>query len=298
MSDARLVSRLTLALSALALAALILAGVVVASRLSFALPSVDALLAACAGVLPATGVAGVAVVAVAVLIVAVGLRGGAAAVREAGAQRRLRRALLVVAHGGEAVTFFVVAGEAPQAFCAGLLRPRVYVSRGALAVLDPLELEAVLAHEEHHRSRRDPLRLAAGAILAEAFFFVPALRRLHEDYRSVAELAADEAAIERTDRPTLAAALLRFAPAEPSGAVGIAPERVDHLLGQQTPVSLPALVLAGSLAALVTLVAAVFASSAATSAVNVPMTLMCTCAGLAVLTTLSGAVLLMRRYGA
>ena len=39
----------------------------------------------------------------------------------------------------------VIAGLLPQAFCAGHLRPRVYISRRALKLLTEAELHAVLA---------------------------------------------------------------------------------------------------------------------------------------------------------
>src|SRR5205823_2159487 len=68
--------------------------------------------------------------------------------------------------------------ERPQAFCAGLFRPRVYVSTGTLALLDDPRLDVVLAHERHHARRRDPLRRAAGRVLSRALFVVPGIREL------------------------------------------------------------------------------------------------------------------------
>lgn len=130
----------------------------------------------------------------------------------------------------------------PQAFCAGLLRPRLYVSTGATRLLGEEELHAVLAHERHHRDRRDPLRIAIGRVLARALFFMPALARLHSRYCADAELAADAAAIRAGDgSPTaLASAMLAFDGAtHPAASVGIAPERVDHLLGRHAPRPLP-----------------------------------------------------------
>ena len=38
----------------------------------------------------------------------------------------------------------------PEAFCAGLFRPRVYVTSGAVELLDDAGLDAVLAHERQH----------------------------------------------------------------------------------------------------------------------------------------------------
>ena len=94
----------------------------------------------------------------------------------------------------------VIELAAPMAFCAGWLRPRVYVSTGGLSRLSPDELAAVLAHEHHHKALRDPLRLAVGAVLSQALFFLPVLRPLHERYGDVAELRADAAARDAPGR--------------------------------------------------------------------------------------------------
>jgi hypothetical protein len=133
----------------------------------------------------------------------------------------------------------VVEDERPLAFCAGLLRPRVYVSTGALALLDDTALDAVLAHERHHARRRDPLRLAAGRVLARALFFMPGLGELSARQQSLAELSADESALSADpDRGSaLARAMLGFSEA---GSAGFEAERVDYLLGDAPSWRFPA----------------------------------------------------------
>jgi Zn-dependent protease with chaperone function len=128
----------------------------------------------------------------------------------------------------------VVDDDRPQAFCAGLLRPHVYVSRGALEMLGASELSAVLAHERQHAARHDPLRLACTRVLADALFFVPPLRRLIERQHSLAEIGADEAAVAAAggDRAPLASAMLTFSEVSAGEAVGLSPERIDHLVGE------------------------------------------------------------------
>lgn len=155
------------------------------------------------------------------------------AARQLAAHRRFMRWL--AAHAprahGDALVFD---DDEPNAFCAGLLRPRIYVSTGAMHRLGPAELDAVLAHERRHRERRDPLRVTTATVLANALFFLPVMGRLRDRFVAVTELAADAAAItaSRGDPAPLAAAMLAFdEAARPAGAVGIAPERVDHLLG-------------------------------------------------------------------
>jgi Zn-dependent protease with chaperone function len=129
--------------------------------------------------------------------------------------------------------FLVIEDAEPRAFCAGLLRPRVHVSTGAMRVLNDRELLAVVAHETHHARRRDPLRLVVLRALTRSLPWAPGLRRLTAQHATVTELAADAFAI-RTAGPRrhLASALLAVADHGGRHARGIAPERVDHLMGR------------------------------------------------------------------
>jgi Peptidase family M48 len=155
----------------------------------------------------------------------------------------------------------------PQAFCAGYLRPRVYVSAGALELLSSDELNAVLVHEDHHRALRDPLRMASARILSQALFFLPALRPLGERYSDLAELWADEAAIEAAGQTApLAAALLAFDAEAPPGVAGISAERVDSLLGKPPRWRLPSLLVVTSLIALALLITLLWRASGVASA--------------------------------
>ena len=128
---------------------------------------------------------------------------------------------------------------AAAAFCAGLLRPRVYVTSAMVASLADQELDAVLVHEAEHAHRRDPLRRLAGRAAADVLFWLPLVgwwsRRRLED----AELAADRAAIRRVGRTPLARALRAtappVAPAAGAGFDGAGPARVTQLLGDPPP---------------------------------------------------------------
>lgn len=199
---------------------------------------------------PAANAAALVVLALAGLGVVVLVRALRAVLREARAQRRFHRGLALTGrrwHGA-----LVLDDARLDAFCAGCVRPRVYLTSGALTRLGGRELRAVLAHERQHARRRDPLRTAAARVLGEALFFLPAARRLGERSSALAELSADEAAVRASagDPAPLAAALLAFAQAQrPAQAVGIAPERVDHLAGRPPThrLPLPALALAFAL---------------------------------------------------
>lgn len=190
------------------------------------------------------------------------------------------------------------ADERPQAFCAGLLHPRVYVSTGAVEILAPEELDAVLAHEHHHAHHHDPLRLFLARMLSDSLFFLPVLRRLADRYAAVAELAADAAAVQRHrgDSRALAGALLAFDGRASSAVVGIAPERVDHLLGQRARWELPLALLAWSVVVVLALLVITLRVQGATAhaAMSLPLVAAQLCmAAMAVGPPLAGASALL-----
>ena len=202
-----------------------------------------------------------------------GLRSGA---RRLVAQRRFLDSLQVTGRLPSHPEVRLVDDDRPQAFCAGHLRPRVYLSTGAVRLLDGPELDAVLAHEAHHRLRRDPLRIAAARGLCDALFFLPALRRLTERYCALAELSADEAAVHGLggDPGPLASAMLAFDESADPAVVGIAPERVDHLLGRSPGWGLPGMLLAvsaASIAAIALLAWQVGRGALITTSLNLPV---------------------------
>lgn len=177
---------------------------------------------------PTGNAAALAVIALAAVGLAVSLTALVAGARELARSRRLGRALDARASEVLADGTIVLDDPGMHAFCAGLLRPRVYVTSAALARLDDDALVAVLAHEHHHARRRDPLRLAAGRVLTGSLFLVPWLRPLHDRHRLLAELGADESAAA-AGTPALARAMIAFEHA------GLDPERVDRLLDAEPP---------------------------------------------------------------
>lgn len=203
-----------------------------------AAPSSSAVAAACKELLPsAHSVAALATLLLPLLAAAVVVLGGRSLICQLRATRRHLRSLpptgRIVRIGGARCA--VVQALEPLAFCAGYLRPRIYVSELALRALPRSEIEAVIAHERHHQRRRDPLRLLGLRTLADALAFLPALRAMSRQHAALLELAADDAAVRATgSRAPLASALLRFATPSPAPGVavaGIAAARVDHLRG-------------------------------------------------------------------
>ncbi len=192
---------------------------------------------------PAANVDAIVIVLLAALGLVVTARALAGAARELQASRRFHQFLSgeqpQALHGA-----LLIDDPQPRAFCAGLLRPRVYVSTGAISLLDDAALSAVLAHERQHASRHDPLRLAVGRVLAGALFFLPGLGDLVERQQALAELSADESAVNDlpANRSALARAMLSFSdtPAD-GGSAGVDPARVDYLLGDPPSWRFPAL---------------------------------------------------------
>jgi hypothetical protein len=233
---------------------------------------------------------------------------GATAIAVAGRAARIQRhdyrgflkQLRVVGRLDGHPTVKVIAGRRPEAFCAGYLRPAVYLSEGALEQLSIPELEAVLAHEHHHRLVRDPLRFAFARILSQALFFVPVLRTLRDRYADLAELHADRAAVHASAgrQGPLASALLIFDAGAPPGVSGISSARVDSLVGQPARWRLPLGQMAASLATLAALSLVIWQASAAASAratFGVPFLSSQPCVVMTILLPLMGCVVAVRR---
>lgn len=107
----------------------------------------------------------------------------------------------------------VVADVRPFSFCYWFLRPRICVSTGLIARLDPAELAAVLLHERAHLRRRDPLRLLVARYFAAGLYVVPVVDELVEYCALEKEIEADQDAIlAQGDVRPLARALYKVLP--------------------------------------------------------------------------------------
>ncbi|MEK6252184.1 MAG: M56 family metallopeptidase [Actinomycetota bacterium] len=282
---------LHLVVATLAVALLAGAAALVVGELSFALPSSQAISNACVGWVQAGGPAALLGLSIAVLaLTAIGL-GLKSAHRQIQASRGYMGTLPVssdsVKIGG--IRCRLIDVDEPLAFCAGYLRPSVCLSSGAREQLAVAELQAVVGHEAHHRARRDPLRLLAARALADSLFFIPILRRISDRYSALGELAADEAAVRAVrGRGPLASALLKFSESglDPAPVVSIAPERVDHLMGDPdaTRWKLPPSPLGRSVVALAALGAVVLLTwhGILNPNLQVPLVLAAACMGLMV----------------
>jgi hypothetical protein len=146
---------------------------------------------------------------------------------------------------GHAVRLFP--GGPLDVFCAGLLRPAIYLSEETARTTAGGELRAILAHEAHHRARRDPLRLLLARTVSDAFRPLPPLASLADRHRALADLSADAAAVRALgSAQPLAAALVRFDATADRAGGGVAPERVDQLVRDTPPETVPSWLLAAA----------------------------------------------------
>ncbi len=126
------------------------------------------------------------------------LEAGLAEVAAAGAHR----------HSPRPPVLHFVEAPGPALFCVGVRRPRLVVSRGALALLDAEELRAALAHELAHLRARDPALSWVAMAARSLLFFNPVAQVVARALARDAEWRADEAA--QCDRLALASALLKL----------------------------------------------------------------------------------------
>jgi len=101
----------------------------------------------------------------------------------------------------------IVRDTQPEAFCYGLINPRICLTTGLVATLTPQEMDAVLRHERHHLQRHDPLRALLWTMLDSTWWWQ---EHRGEQAQLQRELAADRAVITAGGRQPLASALLKF----------------------------------------------------------------------------------------
>jgi len=244
------------ALSAVALAGLLL--VVGSSRL---LTDLAMLLATCTMALRAaldapTGAPGPLVGLALLALVAGGLITGSLvagirAWRAASGQRELLTLAGRTRPGLPGVT--VLDHPVPLAYCLpGRSRGRagtVVVTTATLEQLEPAQLEAVLAHERAHQTRRHHALLLVAQALRIGFPWLPAARAAHSAVARMVELAADDDAVHHHSRADVATALAKLATA-PAPTLGLGaggPTTIERVHRLTTPPTGPgdALWLAG-----------------------------------------------------
>ena len=116
----------------------------------------------------------------------------------------------------------VLDAEQPVAYCVPGRPAAIVLTSGALAVLDPAQLTAVLAHERAHLAGRHHVLTGLTRALSACFPAVPLFARGAQEVARLAEMCADDAAARRSGRPTLIAALLAMGTGTAVPAVALA----------------------------------------------------------------------------
>jgi Zn-dependent protease with chaperone function len=99
----------------------------------------------------------------------------------------------------------------PAAYCVAGRPAAIVLTSGALEVLDPPQLSAVLAHERAHLAHGDHVLHTLTQGLAAAFPGVPLFTRGAGEVARLTEMAADDDAARSSGRRTLVEALLAIA---------------------------------------------------------------------------------------
>lgn len=157
------------------------------------------------------GVTAVAIVVTLLSLVALWRYGHRVQRARAQTRSHARTALLVgrdIAGAGPGARAVVLDDPRPAAYCVAGRPAAIVVTSGALAVLDPPQLRAVLAHERAHLAHGHHALTTITRGLAAAFPGVPLFTRGAAEVARLAEMSADDTATRTSDRPTLVAALL------------------------------------------------------------------------------------------
>ena len=121
-----------------------------------------------------------------------------------GRQRRL---------AGERSPIWIIEDAGHILALAGVMRPRLVVSRDVLSALSPRELAAALRHERAHQISRDNLKRLFMLLTPDMFPFFRGYGALERGWAKFSEWAADDTAVAGNPHRSLAlaAALVRVA---------------------------------------------------------------------------------------
>ncbi|MBJ7355069.1 MAG: M48 family metalloprotease [Thermoleophilaceae bacterium] len=150
--------------------------------------------------------------------------------------RSVRRTLSSNSLGAGPAGSVIVGGTDVIVAAAGLMRPEIVLSTGALTILDDEELDAGIAHERGHIARSHRWWLALAEVCGSVTRLVPGTKHAMKQFRFHLERDADQWAVARTRNPlALASAICKTGSASLGGAAlalnGTAAEdRVDQLL--------------------------------------------------------------------
>jgi Zn-dependent protease with chaperone function len=112
-------------------------------------------------------------------------------------------------------TAVVLEAPQPAAYCVPGRPATIVLTTGALAVLNPAQLLAILAHEHAHLAGRHHLLVTLGKAARVGFPGVPLFARGADEIARLAEMRADDVAARRRGRDTLLQALVAMGTGRP-----------------------------------------------------------------------------------
>ena len=129
----------------------------------------------------------------------------------------------------------------PAAYCVPGRPAAIVLTTGALALLEPEQLSAVIAHEKAHLAGSHHLLVTLTRGLSAALPGIPLFIRAQAEVSRLTEMLADDAAARHSGRPALVAALLALGTGAPvpsralAAAAGDVAARVQRLLQPASP---------------------------------------------------------------
>ncbi len=119
----------------------------------------------------------------------------------------------------EASPVLVLKRDAPVMAVAGLVRPRLIVSRGVLHKLTPEQRAAAFRHEQAHQTSRDNLKRFLCLLAPDALPFISGFKKIERQWARYTEWAADDHAVAGDSQRALSLA---------AALVSVAKMGVDH----------------------------------------------------------------------
>jgi Zn-dependent protease with chaperone function len=129
----------------------------------------------------------------------------------------------------------------PAAYCVPGRPAAIVLTTGALALLEPEQLTAVIAHERAHLAGNHHLLVTLTRGLSAVLPGVPLFTRAQAEVTRLTEMLADDAAARHSGRPALVTALLALGTGAPvparalAAAAGDVTARVQRLLQPASP---------------------------------------------------------------
>ncbi len=91
--------------------------------------------------------------------------------------------------------YITINSQKPFAFCFGIIKPKIYVSKKLVQILSKSEFRSVLLHEKYHLQKHDTLTLLIATVVESLTPHVPLFKDIIKNYKIERELMADKSAI-------------------------------------------------------------------------------------------------------